>query len=263
MMRNNLKRSFTAVLPILLALAIGIATPQARADEWNKATKMTFTEDVQVPGKILPAGTYWFRLLDSDNDRHIVQVFDSKNRHLITTVIAIPNMQMEPKNHTRVNFEERHLGQPQAIKAWFYPGEKVGQEFVYPKGESLSASATTVATTGTQVAETIPAAATPVPEMAAPVTPAPVTTDETQNVQETPATPTPTPTPDEPMKTQDQTPAPVTPDVTPQPADQDKPADTTPDTLPKTGSDFPLIATFGVFALGIGTALGALRRRTS
>jgi len=217
-------------------------------------TKMTFSDDVQIPGKILPAGTYWFRLLDSESDRHIVQVFDSENRHLVTTVLAIPNYRLRPTGHTRVSFDERAAGQPQAIKAWFYPGDNVGQEFVYDKSAIMSANAAVVSTA--TVADNTPVA---------PVTPAPVT-DDTQPVQATPATPIVD-------NSADQTPAAtVTPDVTPQSTDQPvttspEPStdntDATPESLPKTGSELPLIAFFGSSALGIGAALSALRRRVS
>ncbi|MGB2678914.1 MAG: hypothetical protein WAN12_17670, partial [Candidatus Acidiferrum sp.] len=63
----------------LLALTLFAATllPSARADQWNKKTVVTFSQAVEVPGKILPAGTYTFQLLDSPSDRHIVEIFNA------------------------------------------------------------------------------------------------------------------------------------------------------------------------------------------
>ena len=72
---------------VVLALSLLGATlaPGARADEWNKKTVMTFSQPIEIPGQILPAGTYTFRLLDSPSDRHIVQIFSADgiayNRH--------------------------------------------------------------------------------------------------------------------------------------------------------------------------------------
>src|SRR5258708_10179253 len=137
-MRNYFQRARSAALAILCSVVIGLGTtPQAMGDEWNKGTKFTFSESVQLPGRVLPPGTYWFKLMDSASDRHIVQVFDANNQHLITTVLAIPNYRIEAKGHTTLLFDERMSSQPQAIKEWFYPGDLFGQEFVYPKGETL------------------------------------------------------------------------------------------------------------------------------
>src|SRR5260370_783861 len=123
-MRNYFQRACSAALPILCSVLIGLATtPQAMADEWNKATKFTFSESVQLPGRVLPPGTYWFKLMDSASDRHIVQVFDANNQHLITTVLAIPNYRLQAKSNTFITFDERMSGEPQAIKECFYPAD--------------------------------------------------------------------------------------------------------------------------------------------
>jgi len=103
------------------------------ADEWNKATKLTFNEPVEVPGMVLDAGTYWFTLADSDADRHIVQIWNADRTHLVTTVLAIPDAHLQAAEKTVINFSERPSGSPEAIHAWFYPGDDFGQEFVYPK----------------------------------------------------------------------------------------------------------------------------------
>src|SRR5437870_3039756 len=114
-------------LPLLcVALLCVTFVPSARADEWNKKTIMTFSDSVQIPGKVLPAGTYVFKLMNSDSNRHIVQVFDKDERHLITTVLAIPDYRLEPKGHTVIRFDERASTQPQAVKEWFYPGDLFG-----------------------------------------------------------------------------------------------------------------------------------------
>ena len=119
-----------------LALLLTASFPLAHADEWDKTTKITFSEPVQVPGKVLPAGTYVFKLLNSASNRHVVQIFNEDHTALITTVLAIPNMRLEPAGKTILRYDERPSGQPIALAAWFYPGDNFGQEFVYPKGEA-------------------------------------------------------------------------------------------------------------------------------
>jgi hypothetical protein len=122
------------VVTFCLALFFTLALPRAaRADEWDKATKLTFSEPVEVPGQVLPAGTYWFTLADSPADRNIVQIWDADRMHLISTILAIPDYRLQPKGRTVVHFEERPSGSPEAIHSWFFPGDNFGQEFVYPK----------------------------------------------------------------------------------------------------------------------------------
>lgn len=110
-----------------------VLAPKARADEWDKKTKVTFNEAVQVPGVALPAGTYVFKLADSDGDRTIVQIFNEDETKLITTILAIPDYHLQTPDKTIISFDERPTGQPEALKAWFYPGDNYGVAFVYPK----------------------------------------------------------------------------------------------------------------------------------
>jgi hypothetical protein len=121
---------FAAVLTVAIA-------PGAQADEWNKKTILTFSGPVQIPGATLPAGSYVFKLADIPGNRHVVQVFDKDEQKIYTTMLAIPNERLEPTDDPVVLFSERASGSPQAIKVWFYPGNRVGNEFVYPKSQAM------------------------------------------------------------------------------------------------------------------------------
>src|SRR5690242_14814016 len=129
-------------LVVLLSGAFLLTLP-VLGDQWNKKTLLTFTEPVEIPGVTLPAGQYVFRLADSLADRHIVQVFNADENHIYATILAIPHYRMRPADKTVVLFEERRADQPQAIHAWFYPGETYGQEFVYSKSRALELARTT------------------------------------------------------------------------------------------------------------------------
>ena len=128
-----MNRNKPFVFIFCLALLFAVAMPSAMADEWDKATKLTFNEPVEVPGLVLTAGTYWFTLADSDSDRNIVQIWDADRMHLITTILAIPDYRLQPTGKTIVHFEERPSDSPEAIHSWYYPGANYGEEFVYPK----------------------------------------------------------------------------------------------------------------------------------
>lgn len=125
-------RIFTLVATSLLLVGTLLA-PYVRADEEDKKTVVTFNEPVQVPGTVLPAGKYVFKLADSQSDRHIVQIFNADETRLFATILAIPNYRTTPSDKTIVTFDERPSGQPEALRTWFYPGDNYGQEFVYPK----------------------------------------------------------------------------------------------------------------------------------
>jgi hypothetical protein len=124
------------VLCCATVLAIAIA-PSARADEWNKKTILTFSGPVQIPGATLPAGSYVFKLADIPGNRHVVQVFDKAEKKIFTTLLAVPNQRLEPSDKPIVLFSERASGTPQAVKVWFYPGETIGNEFVYPRSQAM------------------------------------------------------------------------------------------------------------------------------
>jgi hypothetical protein len=113
-------------------LGFGLMAVRATADEWDKKTTVTFSAPVEVPGTVLPAGTYVFKLLDSPSDRHIVQIYDADEKKLYATILAVPDYRLKPTDKPVLRFEERPSGQPEALEAFFYPGDNFGQQFVYP-----------------------------------------------------------------------------------------------------------------------------------
>jgi hypothetical protein len=130
---------FVAMICCFAFVAIAVA-PQVKADTFDKKTIITFSEPFEVPGvdaQVLPAGTYVFKIFDSWSDRNIVQIFSADETHVYTTILAIANYRLKATDKTVLTFGERAAGQPEAIKAWFYPGQTWGQEFVYPKKRAI------------------------------------------------------------------------------------------------------------------------------
>jgi hypothetical protein len=132
---------FTKCFSIACVFAVCLfVSAVASADDWNRKTVVTFSAPVEVPGvgaQVLPAGTYVFKILDSLSDRHIVQIFNKEETHLFTTILAIPNYRLRASDKTVMTFKEQAQGQPEAIRAWFYPGRQWGEEFVYPKAKAM------------------------------------------------------------------------------------------------------------------------------
>jgi hypothetical protein len=230
----------------VLGLTVWFAYGLIRADEWDKTTKVTFNEAVQVPGTVLQKGTYVFRLADSQSNRHIVQIFNEDHTALITTIMAIPNYRLQPAGKTILQYDERPADQPMALAAWFYPGDNFGQEFVYPKSEAEQLSRLNkreVPSTGSE--EAYPgkseqsaantnenaAAAKPSNETATENPPSPPAARPTPAPQ---AAPAPTPAPQALARTQ----------TNPQP-----------ERLPQTASLLPLVGVLGLAFLGIAMLL--------
>jgi hypothetical protein len=117
---------------MLLLIVFGTTlTSNARADQWDKKTIVTFSEDVEVPGQILPAGTYVFKLANSISNRHIVQIWNGDESQILATIMTVPNTRFETPDETIFQFDERPANSPMAVKVWFYPGNSAGEEFIY------------------------------------------------------------------------------------------------------------------------------------
>ena len=116
---------------------LGVMLPRAEADEWNQKTVFTFSGPVEIPGQVLSAGTYVFKLAGSMSDRNIVEVFNKDENHLYGFFLAIPDYRLKPSGKPIITFEERATGSPEAVKAWFYPSDNYGHDFVYPKAKAV------------------------------------------------------------------------------------------------------------------------------
>jgi len=235
-----------------LALTGAVFSPAAKADAWNRKTVMTFSGPVEIPGVhlkgwgVLPAGTYVFKIVDSQSDRHIVQIFNKDETQVYATILAIPNYRLKVTDKTVVTFRERPAGQPEALRAWFYPGRNWGEEFVYPKAKAIELAKVT----NTPILY----AAVDLPlEVEKPV----LTLDEPVVAQMRQA----------PIRAIQPTgeEVEIAVVVTPPPAAELEP-DTAPTQvamtmLPKTASPLPLIALLGLLALGGAWGLGLVRKR--
>jgi hypothetical protein len=235
--REEFQMSNVKAVAIVCVGLFGTMLPTAKANVWNQKTIFTFSGPVEIPGQVLPPGTYVFRLMDSQADRDIVQVFDKKETHLYGTFLAIPDYRLKPTGKTIITFEERAAGAPEAVKAWFFPGFNYGHEFVYPKARAVE-----LAKANSQPVASMPN------ELAA------NTTKPAKNASE----PTVMAMKQAPLKAQKPTEqeAEVAEVFTPPPPSQ--PAANLPTNLPKTASPLPLIGLIGLLSL---STAGLLRLR--
>ena len=121
-----------------LALLLGFAITSAlflevvaRADEWDQSTTLTFNQPVLIPGRVLPAGTYQFKLADT-NDVNVIRISNADGTHVYATLQTITAERRQPTSNTVVVMAEPGAGQPEALLKWFYPGSTSGHQFMYP-----------------------------------------------------------------------------------------------------------------------------------
>ncbi|MGA2197595.1 MAG: hypothetical protein ABSH40_20195 [Bryobacteraceae bacterium] len=247
-----MKRFKAATTVCFVALMGAVLAPGAKADDWNRKTTITFSGPVEIPGVhligwgVLPAGTYVFKILDSQSDRHIVQIFSQDEKTIYATILAIPNYRLRATDKTVITFRERPAGEPEALRAWFYPGRNWGEEFVYPKAQAIALAKETnipvlftPAEIPVEVAEPIVSASAPVVVQLkqAPIMAIKPTGEEVQLAEVV--------TPPPAANTETKTVSKVT-------------ETTTTTTIPSTASNLPLIGLLGLMALG-----GAFAARTA
>src|SRR5580704_11812940 len=133
-----MKRFIALAAAFCLVFIASVMTPSANAQNGDRKSLVTFSEPVEIPGgTILPAGTYFFKLLNSDTGRWVVQIFNENQTHTYATVITVQDFRYHPTDKGVMTFAERPAGDPPAIKEWFFPGENFGREFVYLKNRAL------------------------------------------------------------------------------------------------------------------------------
>jgi len=127
----NVRYAISIVCGVVLAWIAFV--PVARADEWNQMTKMSFSQPVELPGMVLPAGQYWFTVADSPNNRNVVEVYKGDWSRQLAVLLTIPSYRTQSTDRTEIKFAERPHDRPEALLKWYYPGRLTGREFVYSK----------------------------------------------------------------------------------------------------------------------------------
>ena len=122
-----------ALLLGLIITAVLFAEVAVHAGEMDRFTKLTFSQPVEIPGQILPSGTYLFRV--PDDNPHLVQIASGDGTHVYATLFTNTTERPMPSGNTVLLVAEPQAGMPVAVEKWFYPGDSSGHEFVYSKQE--------------------------------------------------------------------------------------------------------------------------------
>jgi hypothetical protein len=128
-----------AGLAVLLSTTL-IQSAAAGVLDGNR-TVVTFSQSVEVPGLVLPPGTYVFEQVAGL--QHVVRILSADESHVYATLETLPEQLPNPVEKPTFTFEERTTGAPQAIQSWFSPGSSTGEEFLYLKSTSSEPRAET------------------------------------------------------------------------------------------------------------------------
>lgn len=127
----------TPSIVTVLMLALSVTATGLIAQQTNTAerTFLTFSSGVEMPELTLPAGKYVFKLADTQS-RNVVQVWNEKEDKMLGQWTFAQTERQETSDENVVMFRETAAGTPPAVRYWFFPGEKVGKEFIYPKDQA-------------------------------------------------------------------------------------------------------------------------------
>jgi Protein of unknown function (DUF2911) len=130
----NTRKAITLMIAFVVAFVLFFEV-SAHADMSDQATQMTFSQPVQISGQVLPAGTYWFLLANINEQQDVVQIYNSDRSKLYATLETASIERQQATGHTVVKLAQQESSKPDALVAWFYPGETTGHEFLYSKGQ--------------------------------------------------------------------------------------------------------------------------------
>jgi len=128
-----------AALALVAVLATGAAAQQTNVSE---RTFLTFSAPVEMPGVTLPAGTYVFKLADTPS-RNVVQVWNEDEDMMLGHWLYVQAERPEVTEETVVMFREEPEGTAPAVQYWYFPGERIGKEFIYPDDQARQIAART------------------------------------------------------------------------------------------------------------------------
>ena len=144
-------------LACAVAVFVCLMAAPATAQPLDKRTVFTFSGPITLPGVTLPAGQYLFRLADPNSRSRVVQVLNADGTQPYGLFFTLSAERFEPASTPEVRFMETASGTPAAIKTWWYPGERTGYEFIYPKEQArrlATAASQPVLTTDAQTTTT-------------------------------------------------------------------------------------------------------------
>ncbi len=234
------ERVSAVFLGLLCMAGITMGAATGHIEDSAKKTTLTISALTQLPGTTLAAGSYVFRQSGEQSGWDIVQVYNSDQSSLVTTLLAYPNPNLVSNGQAFLVYPQSTDNQTQIMEAFFFDGDPVGQQLAYPKKAADAIGAANhvrVPTTGTSDAypSSLPRADS---SWSVPV-------NQGEDAAQTPSTPSASAAPEQ------STPDPQDASNANTASSADAPSTSTAksEPLPQTASPLPLIGLIGLLAV--------------
>ena len=121
---------------LFIAMAIGSSVQEPYASEWNKKSTLHSDRPLEFPGIVLEPGTYVIRLKESTETRAVVEICNQNETQVLGIVLAVRDLEERPDDNSEFIFFDAPQDKPEPVKTWFYSGDVIGWEFVYPRSRA-------------------------------------------------------------------------------------------------------------------------------
>jgi len=127
------RKVFGFLAGLLLAGALCIV-PGVRADQADQASRLSFSVPVQIPGnRVLPAGTYWFEMLNPQSGSSVVKVMNANRTDTLALLLTNSMDRSTISQHTQLNLSDTSQKAPVTLVGWYYPDRSIGHQFIYSR----------------------------------------------------------------------------------------------------------------------------------
>jgi hypothetical protein len=130
---KRVKLLTTAAALTVMTLLTGSAV--AQQTNVSERSFLTFSNSFELPGLTLEPGTYVFKLADTPS-RNVVQVWTRDEKEMLGHWTFVQSERTRVSDESVVMFKEMPAGTTPAVQYWYYPGERIGKEFIYPKDQA-------------------------------------------------------------------------------------------------------------------------------
>ena len=122
---------------MFIAMALSSVFQESYSTEWNKKSTLSTHKQVEFPGIVLEPGIYIIRLKDGGEKRSIVEIRNRDESQILATVLAVPDHQQRPDDNSEFLYFKAAGSNPTPVRTWFYSGDLIGLQFVYPKTRAM------------------------------------------------------------------------------------------------------------------------------
>ncbi len=129
---RRVKLMTAAAVVAVMTMVGGAAAQDTNTQE---RTFLTFSSAFELPGLTLQPGTYVFKLADTPT-RNVVQVWNRDEKEMLGHWTFVQASRNRVSDENVVTFKEMAAGTTPAVQYWYYPGERIGKEFIYPKDQA-------------------------------------------------------------------------------------------------------------------------------